>query len=70
MEIIKRLLNDVLLFRAASKCDEVSSTSISTYRNLQALGMAAHFVQDNHSKSAAHVVRGLQIVSITARDKP
>jgi dTDP-4-dehydrorhamnose 3,5-epimerase len=59
MEIIKRLLNDVLLLRVQSNCDEVSRNSTFACRDLQIYGIDAYFVQDNHSRSAASVIRGL-----------
>ena len=59
MKIVKRLLNDVLLLREELKCDEVSTFSTFTFRDLQIFGVEAHFVQDNQSRSAASVIRGL-----------
>lgn len=59
MEIVKRLLNDILVLRADVKCDDLGSTITFGARDLLAVGIDAHFVQDNQSQSAVNVLRGL-----------
>ena len=59
MKILNRLLNDVLVIKPDIAREFEESTLSYGARDLQALGITAKFVQDNHSESAINVLRGL-----------
>jgi dTDP-4-dehydrorhamnose 3,5-epimerase len=59
MEIIKRLLNDVLVLRADVQSDGFETAIAFEARELQVLGVTGKFIQDNQSRSATNVLRGL-----------
>jgi dTDP-4-dehydrorhamnose 3,5-epimerase len=61
MQIIQTAIPDVLLIQPKVFGDERGFffESFNLRRFTELTGMAANFVQDNHSKSARHVLRGL-----------
>lgn len=59
MEIVQRFLNDVLVIRSDMARDLTVNTLSYGPSDLQALGITAKFIQDNHSQSAVNVLRGL-----------
>jgi len=59
MEIVGRYLSDVLLIRPDITNDPNESLFSYSSRDLQAAGITAQFVQDNQSRSAVNVLRGL-----------
>jgi dTDP-4-dehydrorhamnose 3,5-epimerase len=63
MEIVKRLLNDVLVIRADAACDELGSAIAFGARDLQVSGITEKIVQDNQSRSDVNVLRGLHYQS-------
>ncbi len=61
MKVVKTAIPDVLILEPKVFSDDrgffFESFNQQTFQNLT--GVKAHFVQDNHSKSAANVLRGL-----------
>jgi len=61
MQVVKTVIPDVLILEPKVFGDDrgffFESFNQQTFQNLT--GVEAHFVQDNHSKSAANVLRGL-----------
>ncbi len=61
MQVVKTVIPDVLILEPKVFGDDrgffFESFNKQTFQNLT--GVKAHFVQDNHSKSAANVLRGL-----------
>jgi dTDP-4-dehydrorhamnose 3,5-epimerase len=61
MQVVKTDIPEVLILEPKVFCDDrgffFESFNQQTFQNLT--GVKAHFVQDNHSKSAANVLRGL-----------
>jgi dTDP-4-dehydrorhamnose 3,5-epimerase len=60
MRVQSTAIPDVLLLEPRVFCDERGSfTEIFSERVFREIGIEAHFVQDNHSQSKHHVLRGL-----------
>ena len=59
MEVVKRLLNDVLLIQPNIKGDVAEGVFSYSSADLNALGINYKFVQVNHTRSAPNVLRGL-----------
>jgi dTDP-4-dehydrorhamnose 3,5-epimerase len=61
MQVVRTAISDVLILEPKVFGDDrgffFESFNQQTFQNLT--GVTAHFVQDNHSKSAANVLRGL-----------
>jgi dTDP-4-dehydrorhamnose 3,5-epimerase len=61
MQVVKTAISDVLILEPKVFGDDrgffLESFNQQTFQNLT--GVTVHFVQDNHSKSAANVLRGL-----------
>lgn len=71
MQVVKTAIPDVLILEPKVFGDDrgffFESFNQQTFQNLT--GVKAHFVQDNHSKSAANVLRGLHYQREQAQGK-
>lgn len=59
MRVVNRLLNDVLLLEPSVIVEGAVRSMVIARRELVAIGIDDRFVQDNHSRSMRHVLRGL-----------